>query len=125
MSDRHGGDHHGARIVMPGVVFGVIGEAAALQSHQVRWDCLAKESGKVPRCRELAKLKPDDADYCEEAVSSCKAQGVYENLHEADERLSVWGELSHVLRLALLAATFGSLTWVGIVQPIRRMLRSA
>ena len=105
-------------------VMRVHADAALFHAHQARWDCLARESAKVPRCRELAKRKPEDADYCEEAVSSCTASGTYADVDNSVERYFMWLRLAGLLRAALLVATFGSLAWIGIVRPIRRRLRS-
>lgn len=100
-------------------------DEALIQSHQARWDCWSGESSKVPRCNELAKLKPDDADYCEEAVSACRARGMYENITNVEARYSIWHGLAVALRLVWLLAVLGSLVWVGLVRPIRRRLQGA
>jgi hypothetical protein len=99
-------------------------ENEAIQSHQARWDCLAQESSKVPRCRQLARLGPDDADYCDEAVTVCKTKGVYGKTAQADERLSMWHNLAGLVRLAVFASVVCSLVWFGLVRPIRRMTGS-
>ena len=97
----------------------------ALQAHQARWDCLARETAKVPRCMNLIKLGPrDDADFCEEAVARCKASRTYEAVDSADARYDVWFRLAVWLRLTLFAGVVGWLAWVGIVQPVRRKLQT-
>ena len=75
--------------------------ASDIQSHQARWNCLALESGKVPRCVELAKRRPEDADYCEEAVSKCTALGMYRESADADQRHLMWDRLGAWLRVLL------------------------
>lgn len=93
-----------------------------IQSHQARWDCLAQESGKVPRCVELAKRQPEDANYCEEAVSKCAARGAYKDAADADQRHLLWNRLAAWLRVALAVAASGTLARVWIVSPARRRL---
>lgn len=93
---------------------------ALIQAHQARWNCWTEESSKVARCNELAKLKPTDANYCEEAVSACKARGMYENVADAEAHHSLWQRLAASARLAWLAAILGALIWVGLVRPVRR-----
>ena len=99
-------------------------EDAVLESHQKRWDCWAEQSHRVPRCVELAKLNPEDADYCSEAVSACKASGAYDAVVDAEARQFSWRKLGAAVRLLWLVATFSFLVWVALVQPIRRLLRS-
>lgn len=96
--------------------------AALVQAHQARWDCWAEESSKVARCNELAKLRPTDADYCEEAVSACRVRNMYKNVADAEAHHALWQKLALSVRLAWLAAVLGSLVWIGLVRPVRRWL---
>ena len=106
-------------------VMHVRADAAIIEAHQARWDCLAQEKAKVTRCVALTKTGPlDDADFCEEAVARCKAKGTYEEASKADEREARWFRFRAWLRMAVLVAAVGSLVWVGIIQPIRRRLRT-
>lgn len=97
----------------------------SLRAHQARWDCLARETGEVPRCVNLTKLGPrDDANFCEEAVARCKASRTYDDVDNAEARYDTWFRLAVWLRLTLFAGVVGWLVWVGIVQPIRRKLQA-
>ncbi len=96
--------------------------ASDIQSHQARWNCLALESGKVPRCVELAKRRPEDADYCEEAVSKCTALGTYKESADADQRHLMWDRLGAWLRVLLVPAALGVLAWALLVNRARRRL---
>ena len=96
-----------------------------LRAHQARWDCLARETGEVPRCVNLTKRGPrDDANFCEEAVSRCKASRAYDDVENAEARYDTWYRLAVWQRLTLFAGLVGWLAWVGIVQPIRRKLQT-
>jgi hypothetical protein len=96
--------------------------AADIQSHQARWNCLALESGKVPRCVELARRKPEDANYCEEAVSMCTGLGIYRESADANQRHLMWDRLGAWLRVVLLLAALGLLGRVLILKLARRRL---
>jgi hypothetical protein len=93
-----------------------------IQSHQARWNCLALESGKVHRCVELAKRRPEDANYCEEAVSKCAALGMYRESANADQRHLMWDRLGAWLRVLLVLAALGLLVRMLIVHLARRRL---
>ena len=98
---------------------------AVQKAHQARWDCLSRETAKVSRCVESIKQGPrDDADFCEEAVARCKANGTYGDADQADARYDVWLRLSRWLRVVLIAGAIAWLAWSGIVQPIRRKRRT-
>jgi len=97
-------------------------EAAALQLHQARWDCLTLESGKARRCRALNERHSEDADYCPEAVSACKTAGAYRNVELADEHHSKWDRITRSLRLALLVATASLIIWISSLPRNRREL---
>jgi len=100
-------------------------EDAALQSHQERWDCWARESVKVPACVLRAKLGPlDDADYCAEAVAFCKAGGFDERADRAEERMFTWYHLAAALRFVVLVSAVGALLWFGVGRFARRPKRS-
>ena len=100
-------------------------ERATLAAHQARWNCLAEETAKVPRCVALTKLGPrEDADFCGEAVVRCRARGFEDDMADAYGRRNLWFGMAIKLRIALFAAAVGSLAWVGIVRPIRWRLRS-
>jgi len=103
-------------------VMRVRASALDMQSHQARWNCLALESGKVPRCVELAKRRPEDANYCEEAVSKCTALGMYRESADADQRQLMWDRLSAWLRVLILLAALGLLGRVLILKLARRRL---
>lgn len=96
--------------------------ASDIQSHQARWNCLALESGKVPRCVELAKRRPEDANYCEEAVSKCTALGMYRESADADQRHLMWDRLGAWLRVLLVLAALGLLGRILILKLARRRL---
>jgi hypothetical protein len=96
--------------------------ASDIRSHQARWNCLALESGKVPRCVELAKRRPEDADYCEEAVSRCTALGINGKPADADQRHLLWARLGAWLRVLLVVAALGLLARMSIVRFARRRL---
>lgn len=101
-------------------------ESAALQSHQERWDCLARESSKAPSCIALAKLAPsEDADYCSQAVMACTANGLYAEASRAEERLVMWDGAARLFRLLVLCAAACSLLWFALVRPIRSVSRPA
>jgi hypothetical protein len=93
-----------------------------IRSHQARWNCLALESDKVPRCVELAKRRPEDANYCEEAVSKCAALGMYRESANADQRHLMWDRLGAWLRVLLVLAALGLLVRMLIVHLARRRL---
>ena len=96
--------------------------ASDIQSHQARWNCLALESGKVPRCVELAKRRPEAANYCEEAVSKCTALGMYSESADADQRQLMWDRLGAWLRVLLFLGALGLLGRVLILKLVRRRL---
>ncbi len=98
---------------------------AALKAHQSRWDCLVRESNKVPSCLAAAALGPTDADYCDKAAVACKALGLDTEVSQADERMLVWDRLARVLRLVVLVVVVASLLWFWLVRPIQRSLRPA
>ena len=73
----------------------------------------------------LEKGPRDDVDFCEEAVARCKASGIYDKAEQADARGAIWFRLAVWSRIALLAGTIAGLTWYGVVQPIRRKVRTS
>ncbi len=100
-------------------------EAAVVQSHEERWDCLARESNKVPSCIAQAKLAPsEDADYCGQAVTACKTNGRYAEASRAEERFFMWDWLARLFRFVVLAVVACSLLWFAVVRPLRRLSRS-
>ena len=96
-----------------------------IHAHQAHWECLGRESSKVPRCMALAKLGPIDADYCEEAVALCKVNGTFERMDQADERHFKWGRLAGLLRLVVLVFIVSLTAWFGLTYIIRRISRSS
>ncbi len=99
-------------------------EGALLQSHQARFDCLALESARVPRCKEEAKLHPIDADYCEEAVLACKAKGTYERASDSEHEYFTWGLIARSVRIVLAVFTISFLLWFALLRPLKRKRRS-
>ena len=98
-------------------------EADAIRSHQAQWNCWAQESRKVARCRALWQPVIEDADYCDEAVLACKANGADARVNATNERADLWRVITAWHRLALLVAVVGLLSWWAIVQPVPRMLQ--
>jgi hypothetical protein len=99
-------------------------QGLAVQSHQERWDCWARESSKVPACTAMQRLRPvEDADFCDMAAAACKAGGLDDQVIHADDRLFLWDRLARLLRLVVLASAASSLLWFSLVHPIRRRSR--
>jgi len=96
-------------------------EGIAIQSHQNRWDCWARETSKVPACTAMRRLGPmDDADFCEAAVAVCKASGLNDKVNQAEERLLMWDRLARSLRIVVLASVACLLLWFLLAGVVRR-----
>jgi len=103
-------------------------EGIAIQSHQKRWDCWARETSKVPACTAMQELGPmEDADFCEAAVAVCKASGLNDKVNHAEERLLIWDRLARSVRIVVLASAACSLLWflrAGVVRRTSQRTRS-
>lgn len=97
-----------------------LAEAAAIEAHQKRWNCLVEQDKTIPACSLPSVARSEDADRCPEAVAACRASGLYAQADASIVSLNRWSFATSWALMAALLALIALVLWQGASRLRRR-----